>query len=156
MKRLRSWLIIVFIFVCGFLVGGFLGAAVGWVGLFHKIVKGGPGFVRETIVRRANDDLRLKPEQRAAVKKIVDETAIELGSATVEVRPHIAEILGRAEERIRVVLDAQQRQKFDGFANKGRRRWKSVEKPPSLESTAPPAPAEDSTPVPVEASAPEL
>ena len=104
-----------------------MGAAIGWVGLFQKVVKGGPRAVQEIIIQRANDDLKLKPEQRAAVAKIVEETAKELGDATAEVRPKVEEIIGRAEQRAREVLDDEQRKKFDSFANQGRRRWKVLQ-----------------------------
>lgn len=149
MKRLRGCLVVLFIFGCGFLVGGFVGAAIGWVGLFQKMVKGGPRAVQEIIVQRAKDDLGLKPEQRTAVEKIVKETAAELGTATAEVRPEVEAILGRAEDRIREVLDAKQRKKFDDFANKGRRRWKV------LEETVEPKPAATPAPVDPESAAPE-
>lgn len=137
MKRVRGCLVVAFIFGCGFLVGGFLGAAFGWVGFFHKVVKGGPRAVQQIIVERAKDDLGLKPGQRAAVAKIVEETAKELGDATASTRPHVEEIMGRAEDRVREVLDAEQRAKFDSFANQGRRRWKFLQETPAT-----PAPAE--------------
>ena len=124
MKRLRGCLLVLFIFGCGLLVGGFVGAAFGWVGFFHKIVKGGPVAVREVIAQRAREDLGLTKEQDALVKQIVQDAASELDDATKEARPHVEEILGRAEDRIREVLDEKQRRKFDAFVNKGRKRWK--------------------------------
>jgi hypothetical protein len=135
MKRLRGCLMVAFIFACGFLVGGFLGAAMGWIGFFHKVVKGGPGAVREIVMERVSKDLRLKPEQKSRVRKIVDETGAELTTATAEVRPKIEEIMGRNGERIRAELDAEQRKKFDWFVNQGRRRWKTA-----VEARATPAP----------------
>jgi len=146
MKRLRGCLVVAFIFGCGFLVGGFVGMAFGWVGLFHKVVKGGPSAVQEIIVQRAKDDLQLKPEQRAAVARIVEETAKELGDATAEVRPKVEEIMGRAEQRTREVLDDKQRKKFDSFANQGRRRWKVLQETLDAERKATPAPAATPTP----------
>jgi hypothetical protein len=146
MKRARGCLVVAFIFGCGFLVGGFLGAAFGWVGFFHKVVKGGPRAVQQIIVERAKDDLGLKPEQRAAVAKIVEETAKELGEATADTRPKVEEIMGRAEERVRAILDAEQRAKFDNFANQGRRRWKVMQETAAPPPSATPEPKE--TPVP--------
>ncbi|MDB6149502.1 MAG: hypothetical protein JWQ44_950 [Chthoniobacter sp.] len=151
MKRAKGCLLVAFIFVCGFLVGGFLGAAFGWVGFFHKVVKGGPKAVREIVIERAVHDLGLKQEQQAQVRAIVDETAIELGRATEASRPQVEEIMGRAEERVRLVLNPKQRAKFDSFAEKGRRRWKTpherLELPKSNQSTPPvPATAEPGSP----------
>lgn len=135
MRRLRGFLMVAFIFACGFLVGGFLGAAVGWVGFFHKVVKGGPGAVREVVIERAVRDLKLKPEQKARVRAIVDETGAELTTVTATIRPQVEEIMGRAEDRLREVLDASQRTKFNDFVNQGRRRWKAA-----VEARTPPAP----------------
>ena len=134
MKRFRGCLMVAFIFFCGFLVGGFLGLAFGWMGFFHKIVKGGPGAIREVVMERAAHDLKLKPEQKLRVKAIIDETGAELTTATAEIRPKIEEIMGRNEERIREVLDPKQRKKFDQFVSEGRRRWKTAveERTPSI------------------------
>jgi Spy/CpxP family protein refolding chaperone len=147
-KRFRGCLMVAFIFFCGLLVGAFLGLAVGWTGFFHKMVKGGPGAVRQAVMERAASDLRLTPEQRARVRAIIDETGTELVTATTEVRPKIEEIMGRGEDRIRDVLEPKQRQKFDRFVGEGRHRWKaavearatSVPPPPAAELERP-APA---------------
>ena len=124
MKRLRGCLLVLFIFGCGLLVGGFLGAAFGWVGFFQKIVKGGPAAVREVITQRAREDLHLTREQDALVKQIVNDASAELDEAVKDARPRVEEILGRAEDRVREVLDEKQRKKFDPFANKARKRRK--------------------------------
>jgi hypothetical protein len=141
MKRFRGCLMVAFIFFCGLLVGGFLGLAIGWTGFFHKIVKGGPGAIREVVMERAANDLKLKPEQRERVRKIVDETGAEIIATTADVRPKIEEIMGRNEERIREVLDARQRQKFDRFVGEGRRRWKAAVAARATPAPAPATPA---------------
>ena len=155
MKRFRGFLMVAFIFLCGLLVGGFLGLLIGSVGIFHKIVKGGPGALREVVMDRAVHELKLKPEQKVRVHQIVGETGDELTAATAEVRPKIEEIMGRNEARIRETLDEQQRRKFDLFVNEGRRRWQAAveahatpapatpeqKDAPALEAPAPPTPA---------------
>ena len=152
-SRVRGCLMVAFIFGCGFLVGGFVGLGLGAVGSFHKVVRGGPGAVRELVMERAARDLKLKPDQKERVRKIVDETGAELTTATAEVRPKIEEIMGRNEERIRELLDAPQRKKFDWFVNEGRRRWKAAVEAHSTpararalapSSTSVPKPATDS------------
>lgn len=140
MKRLRGYLMVAFIFLCGVLVGGFLGLVIGSVGIFHKIVKGGPGALREVVMDRAVHELKLKPEQKVRVHQIVEETGTELTSATAEIRPKVEEIMGRSQDRIREVLDAEQRTRFDLFVNEGRRRWKtavSAHATPSAEQERP-------------------
>lgn len=139
MKRFRGCLMVAFIFLCGLLVGGFLGLAVGWTGFFHKMVKGGPGALREAVMERAASDLRLKPEQRVRVRAIVEETGAELVTTTAEVRPKIEEIMGRGEDRIREVLEPKQRLKFDRFVGEGRRRWKAAVEARATPVPAPPA-----------------
>ncbi len=139
MKRFRGCLMVAFIFFSGFLVGGFLGAAFGWVGFFHKVVKGGPGALREIVMERAADDLKLKPEQKLRVRKVVEETGAELVVVTADVRPKVEEIMGRGEDRVREVLEPEQRRKFDRFVGEGRRRWKTVVEAHATPMPAPPA-----------------
>lgn len=146
MKRLRGCLMVAFIFLCGFLVGGFLGLAVGSVGFFHKIVEGGPGAIREVVMKRATNDLKLKPEQKIRVQKIVDETGAELATTTAEIRPKVEEIFGRSEDRTREVLDVKQRSKFDRLMNEGRHRWKAVVEAHATPAPSPPAVEARATP----------
>lgn len=148
MKRARGCLMVAFIFACGFLVGGFLGAAMGWIGFFHKVVKGGPGAVREVVIERVSKDLKLKPEQAARVRQIVDETGSELNATTAEVRPKVAEILGRNAARIREVLDTEQREKFDRFLLEGRRRWQAAAAARAAATPAPKVEAQPPAPAP--------
>jgi hypothetical protein len=145
MKRFRGCLMVGFIFLCGFLVGGFLGAGLGWVGFFHKVVKGGPGALREIVMDRTARDLNLQPDQRQRVRRILEETGTELTTATAEVRPQIEEIMGRNSDRLREVLNERQRQKFDRFVTEGSRRWKAA-----IEAHSTPAPkaASPATPAP--------
>jgi len=139
-SRLRGCLMVAFLFGCGFLVGGFVGLGIGAVGSFHKLVRGGPGAVRELVMERAARDLKLKPEQKERVRKIVDETGAELTTATADVRPKVEEIMGRGTDRVREVLDVKQRKKFDWFVDESRRRWKAA-----VEAHGTPAPARASS-----------
>jgi len=124
MKRLRGCLIVVFIFGCGFLVGGFLGAVFGWTAFFNKVVKSGPVAVQEVIIDRVRSDLHLKGEQRGAARKIVQETALELDAATQAVRPKVAEILGRAEDRLLALPTREnQRTSLQRTLDQARRKW---------------------------------
>ena len=124
MKRLRGCLTVVFIFGCGFLVGGFLGTAIGWMSFFNKVVKSGPVAVQTIVSERLKDDLKLKGEQRGEARKIVEETARELDAATQEVRPKVGEILSRAEDRIDALLKEDwQRQRLKRTLEQARRKW---------------------------------
>jgi len=142
MKRFRGCLMVGFIFACGLLVGGFLGAAIGWTGFFNKVARGGPGAVAGIVLDRAAHDLRLRPEQRIRVKAIITETGDELRAATAENAPKIGEVFGRNADRIRAELTPEQRRKFDTFAAQARRRWLAANE---ARRTATPAPAPDRT-----------
>jgi hypothetical protein len=132
MKRLRGCLTVVFLFGCGFLVGGFLGAVFGWSSLFNKIVKSGPMAVQEVIIDRVRSDLQLKGEARGEARKIVQETALELEAAAAELRPKIGEILGRAEDRVLALTpDEKQRQKLLRTLNQARRKWQPATPAPA-------------------------
>jgi hypothetical protein len=145
MKRFRGCLMVAFIFGSGLLVGGFLGAALGWVGFFHKVVRGGPGAVAEIFMDRAAHDLKLRPEQRPRVKAIIGEAGTELRAATLEIAPQVGEIVGRNADRLRAELTPEQRRKFDRFAAQARLRWLAQVQ---ARRTAPaPAPAPTQGPV---------
>jgi hypothetical protein len=138
MKRLRGCLTVIFIFGCGFLAGGFLGAVFGWTSLFNKIVKSGPMAVQEVIIERVRNDLQLKGEARGGARKIVQETALELEAATAELRPRIGEILGRAEDRLMALAkDEAQRQKLQRTLNQARRKWQPATPAPTTPAPAP-------------------
>jgi hypothetical protein len=124
MRRLRGCLTVLFIFGCGLLVGGFLGAAFGWMACFNKIVKGGPIAVQEIVTDRVKGDLKLKGEQKAEVRKVVEEMAVELDAATRDVRPKVGEILGRGEERIGALLTEDwQRARLKKTLDAARLKW---------------------------------
>ena len=133
MKRFRGCLTVGFIFACGFFVGGFLGALFGWTALFNKIVKNGPNAVQEVIIDRVRNDLRLKGEQRGEARKIVQEAALELDAATKDVRPKVAEILSRAEDRIGALsTDEKRRAKFQHTLELARQKWQPSTPPPEV------------------------
>lgn len=123
MKRWRSFLMVAFIFGCGVLVGGFVGAALGWVGFFHKAARSGPTGLRDLVMERAAKDLRLDADQRTRVRKILVDMGHDLSDATAGVRPEVEAIVSRTGDRIRAELNPAQRRKFDAFVSAGGRRW---------------------------------
>jgi len=139
MMRFRGFLMVAFVFACGLLVGGFLGAALGWFGFFNKVVRGGPGAVAEIFIERAARDLKLRPEQRPKIRAIIAETGAELRVATAVAAPQMAEIIGRNADRIRAELTPEQLRKFDTFAAQARRRWQANSENRRSTATAPPA-----------------
>ncbi len=123
MKRLRGILGILLIFGLGLAVGLFLGFAAGWIGFFHKVVKGGPVAVREVFYQRAKDDLKLDYEQKEELREILKELSKELETIMVSTRPAVEAAIGNATERIRALLKADQRGKFDGFLKEAIKKW---------------------------------
>lgn len=145
MKRFRGCLGIALIFGLGLVVGAMLGFGVGWMGFFHKVVKGGPVAVREILFNRAKEDLRLDYGQQEEVRLILKETSMELEKITSTVRPAVETTVGKAKERIRAILTARQRAKFDPFVESGWKQWR-VQVVPTAETepkpAAPPTPPE--------------
>lgn len=139
MKRLRGCLVVALIFGLGFLAGGFFGAAFGWVGLFHKVAKGGPQAVQQVVLERAVHDLNLNPEQKVEARRIVRDTGAKLDHALIGVRPQVEQIVSDAEKQLRVILDEKQRRKLDRFVEQGRRRWQLLVQPTGPASTPVPA-----------------
>jgi hypothetical protein len=153
MKRFRGCLLIAFIFAAGLFVGLVVGFAVGRAGAFHQIVASGPNAVQKMMIERAKDDLHLSAEQLKHVRTIVRETSIELEAATMPVRPEVAAILGRAEDRFSMVLTEKQRAKFDPFVSKARRRWTPATPVPAPQTPDAPAvvnPTPEAGPVPAQ------
>lgn len=131
MKRLRGILGILLIFGLGLTVGLFLGFAAGWIGFFHKVVKGGPAGVREVLYQRAKDDLKLDYAQKEELREILKETSKELDAVTASVRPAVEKVLGTAEKRIVALLTTEQKEKFEGFLKEAKRKWGTLVLAPS-------------------------
>ena len=151
MKRFRSILIVVLIFLCGVFVGAMLGGTAALMDLVNKTFLGGPPNIRKLLVQRAKHDLKLDEDQNHQFWQIINDAGAELRDATKPVRPQIDAALEKATQRMREVLRESQRPRFDSFVKESRRRWleamgdtaRCEEKPAT---TNEPPPAESAVP----------
>ena len=122
-------------FIIGLLSGAILmGAGLGcWrgkipgMGLFfsggrHGRGGAGPGRMLEKFTRH----LDLKPEQKAGMEKVLDDSMKKMRELREKVHPQFVVIREGAEKEIESILDPEQRTKFKGLMErreKWRRKW---------------------------------
>ena len=150
MKRFRSILIVVLIFLCGVFVGATLGGTAALMDLVNKTFRGGPPNIRKLLIQRAKHDLKLDEDQNHQFWQIINDAGVELRDAVKPVRPQIDAVLEKATQRMREVLRESQRPRFDSFAKESRKRWlEAMGDIPATEKKPPGAnepPAEPATP----------
>ena len=113
-----------------FLFGGLFGAAITAGGIHQKVrelVVGGPDKIVEEIVKKLKDDLKLDGSQQEMLKAIATETRIQLRAIRQETQPQVDEVMSRAEQKVRGILNAEQVPKFDEIVKRGREKWKDDE-----------------------------
>ena len=123
MKRLKSILIVVLIFVSGLIVGGIMGIGATMHDFVNKTFRDGPPHVRRVLLQRAKHDLKLDEDQAHQFWEIFNETGRELRSDLEPALPRLQSTLDRAELRLRNVLRESQSPPFDRFINTAKERW---------------------------------
>ncbi len=123
MKRLKSILIVVLIFLSGVFVGAMLGGTAALMDLVNKTARGGPPNIRKLLIQRAKHDLKLDEDQNHQFWQILNDAGAELRDATKPVRPQLDAVLEKAVLRMREVLRESQRPRFDSFVKESRARW---------------------------------
>ena len=141
MKRLKGILIVLSIFVSGFIVGAILGGSAALMDFVNKTFRGGPLNVRRILVQRAKHDLQLDEDQNHQFWQILNETGAELRDAVKPSRPQIDAVLARSAARLRAVLRPGQQPRFDSFVKDVESRWQSA-------MADPPASSQPEQPVP--------
>jgi len=139
MKRLKGILIVVAIFVSGLFAGTILGGSAALLDVVTKTLRSGPLNVRRILVQRAKHDLHLDEDQSHQFWQILNETGADLRDATKPVRPQIDAALAKSASRLRDVLRADQRPRFDSLLKDSAIRWQAaMADPSSAESAAKP------------------
>ena len=123
MKRLKSILIVVLIFLCGAFVGATVGGTAAMMDFVNKTFRGGPPNIRRLLIQRAKHDLKLDEDQNHQFWTILNDTGAELRDAVKPVRPQIDAALEKAAQRMREVLLPWQQANFDKFTKEARKRW---------------------------------
>lgn len=123
MKRIKSIITVIIIFVSGMIVGGIGGSTATFHSLVNDTFRDGPVNIRRVLVKHAKHELQLDEDQTHQFWQILNETGAELRDAAEPVRPGFRSIIDRAELRLREVLRPDQKGRFDTFMKTARRRW---------------------------------
>ena len=126
MKRLKSILIVVLIFVSGVIVGGIMGIGATMHDFVNKTFRDGPPQMRRVLLQRAKQDLNLDDDQAHQFWQIFNETGFELRKDLTPILSQVQATLARAELRLRNVLRESQQPKFDSFMKTARERWQAA------------------------------
>ena len=121
MKRLRLWGGVILLFVSGMVIGGLL---TGHYFKSHvsKLMHGGPAGAYKHVTGRLLGDLGLSDEQQAEIDSITTETEDDLYEITRVVGPQIEAVIDAQTERIREILNDEQRDIFDDRVEGMKRR----------------------------------
>jgi hypothetical protein len=123
MKRLRSILGIVAVFILGMTAGGLLTLRIIDVAQ-RKAFEGGGGAVADLVARRISLKLRADAAQREQIRLILRDTAKDFESVREQVGPQLKESLEKTETRLRAVLKPDQQKEFDVIMERARQNWK--------------------------------
>ena len=122
MKRLRGFLGVFLIFFFGVIVGASMTSGAIWKEI-HDLIEGGPDAVVAKFSDKLNKELKLDDAQKQMLAQIVTETRIKLRTIRAEAQPQVATTLTDAEQKVRVILNPDQRKKFEQIIAKGRENW---------------------------------
>lgn len=131
--RLKGAVLLLVAFLLGVAVGG-LGMALyrartGWWESPQGVAR-----FQASLVRRLTRDLDLRPEQRQQVEAILREAGEQFARLREEIRPRYREIRTQTRERIRGLLDPDQRARFETLMERWDRqhqRWGAPTPPPA-------------------------
>jgi len=112
MNGTKVWFGIVFAFVIGLIVGGFVMAALVKTHAVH-FMRGGPPRMHEVIGRELTGNLELSPSQREEVAKILAEYETVFRALGQKSKDDLQATARDMETRIRGVLSPEQQKRFD-------------------------------------------
>jgi predicted PurR-regulated permease PerM len=139
-KRLRGCLGVFLVFVFGIIVGAVIGGAGVWHEL-QKIIERGPEAVVSKIAQRLKDELKLDEDQQKMIEQVATETQRKLRRIQARSQPEIDAVLAEAADEVRVILDSEQRKKFDRIIGRVQQRWRDKDAGPSEGHSPPEQPA---------------
>ncbi len=132
MKRFRSILGIVSIFVFGMIAGACLvfvalrAIAYGPRHAYQQAGGGGDGLAN-VVAWQFSRKLHTDPSQDAQIREILREAAQEIRGVGERVAPELAESASKVETRVRAVLKPDQQAEFDRMMAKARAAWKKLQ-----------------------------
>ena len=134
MKRVRSILGIVAVFLLGILAGGlimFLVLRAIVTAPRRAYVQGGGEGVANLVARQFARRLHTDPAQDGQIRQILREATQEIENAGNRVAPEIRETVEKAETRVRAVLKPEQQAEFDRMMQRARETWRKVQPRPA-------------------------
>jgi Spy/CpxP family protein refolding chaperone len=114
-----------------FLIGGFVGLLGDRVYMerkLQKLTKYTPEQRKAYILKKYTKELHLTEPQQGEIRRIIDEKVDEIAKSTQRHAEEIAKIRHYHDERIRALLNPEQRQLFDDMKQRIRARWKREKK----------------------------
>ena len=119
--RIKGALLLLLAFALGVTTGalgfGWYQARTGWWGPRRD-----PARFQQFILKRLTRELDLRSDQQQQVEAILRESGEEFGRLRQEIRPRFQAIRGRSRDRIREILDPDQRRRFEVLAEQWDRR----------------------------------
>ena len=119
--RVKGALLLLLAFVLGATTGalgfGWYQARTGWWGPRRDA-----GRFQQIMLKRLTSELDLRADQQQQVEAILRESGEEFARLRGEIRPRFQAIRGRSQERIRGVLDPEQKARFETLAAEWERR----------------------------------
>ena len=111
--RLKTWLVLVVVFVLGCITG------VGIGGVYRSktnaSLRESRRHDREAMFEKMRNDLNLTEAQSTQMRQVLDETATEFRALKSELRPKYEELRMKTRGRMRALLGADQQKKFDAL-----------------------------------------
>jgi uncharacterized protein with von Willebrand factor type A (vWA) domain len=118
MKQFKVWLLLALVFVAGF-AGGMVTTRVATKRFVQRAIAN-PGQFRARIERDLAWRLRLDPQQRQEVQRILRESHERMRSEQEKIRPEMLQIMRDTHDRISDVLKPEQREQFEKFLTENR------------------------------------
>ena len=121
MKRWKSILGVLLVFLLGALAGAAIGHRVGRQSV-EAVLSGRGGATVDLIVKRLSRSLDLDPTQRDQVRAIVTETRRDIDEIRKPIRSQVETAIERSRVRVRAILRPDQQEKFDRIQAERRKR----------------------------------
>ena len=121
MKRWKSILGVLLVFLLGALSGAAVGHRVGRQSV-DAVLSGRGSATVDLIVRRLTRSLDLDPAQRDQVRAIVTETRRDIVEIRKPVQAQVEAAIERSRARVRAILRPDQQEKFDRIQAEHRKR----------------------------------
>ncbi len=122
MKKWKTWLVIIAVFVSGVIIG----SAAGGLYMKHRIggfLHGGAPAMRKVIMKKLTTELNLTTDQQDEIDEIVEETQLQLQQLRAQYRPQMENIIDTGVTSVKTRLSAEQQKKLDVLYAKVKEHW---------------------------------